>query len=531
MSNIVPDRNLLFRNEIEVCKEDFFTFIKYVKIRDRKGNIIPFVLKKAQRKVLDELEKNPYLFVLKARQLGSSTLLSVYFFWKSLFTPEFRTIIVAHTSAAVSNIFDIYQFIYKNLPPFLQFKTEKASTHELKFFHGGLIKVSSASSESFRGTTYSALHLSEVAFWKGMEKTVASLFQCATGDNAYIVLETTANGLNSAHNFWQDETNGFNKLFLSWTDEPEYESKDVTFSKPQCLLDYAKEWGLTKIQLNWAAKTLAINCGSSWTTFLQEYAIDPITCFASSGDKFFDAVYPRAEFEPGYCEYDTYTPYRCYAIGVDTASGSINGDYSAFCVMSFDSNGCNPKIAATYCGIDTPISYANRVWRECKKWNATAVIESNANGVTVIEYLRSKEWGKLFTRQNYDVINKVWSETIGWTTTQQTRNLMLSHLQTEINDCGFDVCDERLKYQINTFMFDAKGRPDHAPGTHDDLIIGTALALQGRSQVSVDFYENRPQKPTSMGDAIRVEMITGKSIGELEDNEFFAPSYISDLGL
>ena len=522
-----PDRNLLFRNEIEGCRDDFFTFIRHLKIRDRKGQIIPLVLKPAQRRVIDEIEANPYTAILKARQLGSSTVLAAYFFWKSLMTPEFRTIIVAHTSSAVGNIFDIYQTFYKNLPPFLQFTTEKASAHELKFFHGGLIKVSSASSESFRGTTYSALHLSEVAFWKDIPKTVASLFQCATADNAFIVLETTANGLNDFHNFWSDSDNGFNKLFISWLLEPEYAIKEETFVKPQVLIDYGKEWGLTKWQLNWAARTLAINCGGSWTTFLQEYAIDPITCFASSGDRFFRDVYPKAQFDSGYIEYETPSPYFAYAIGVDTASGSINGDYSAFCVIRFDTMGNNPQIVATYCGIETPIAYANRVWKECRKWNATAVVESNANGVTIIEYLRGKEWPKLFTRQHFDAVNKVWTETIGWTTTQQTRNLMLSHLQTAVDEGSLKIIDERIQFQINTFIFDSKGRPDHTPGCHDDLIIATALAYQGKSQVSIDFYENRPQRPTSMSDVVLLEKATGKTIDELDQNDFFSgPSFV-----
>jgi hypothetical protein len=87
--SIVPDRALLYGEEIARCKEDFLYFCEnYLKILDRNSKLVSFKLKPAQLALLKSLEGNPWQVVLKARQMGSSTLVAAYFFWKTLFTPN-----------------------------------------------------------------------------------------------------------------------------------------------------------------------------------------------------------------------------------------------------------------------------------------------------------------------------------------------------------------------------------------------------------------------------------------------------------
>jgi hypothetical protein len=515
----VPDRALLYGEEIARCKEDFLYFCEnYLKILDRNSKLVSFKLKPAQLALLKSLEGNPWQVVLKARQMGSSTLVAAYFFWKTLFTPNERSIIVAHTHDAVKNIYRIYQNFYNNLPKFLQFSTTSASANEIVFFHGGTIRVASATSQNFRGATYNNIHASEVAFWKDLNKTTAGLFQTAAG-NSSIIIETTANGLNQFHATWADEENGFNKTFISWTMEPDYVLKAVDIEPTQQLLDYAEEWGLSKPQLWWAAQTLAIRCNNSWPTFLQEYAIDPLTCFVSSGDRFFKDVYPHAKFESGYRCYVEPSKWAAYTMGVDTASGSAKGDYSSFVVI--DVTNSTRKIVATYAERVTPLEFAKVVYDELKKWNATAVVESNSYGLSVIEYLKHQEYERIYTKETYDSVNAVWNVKLGYNTNSQTRPLMLAVLQSHINSGVLVPDDERLRAQMNTFVYSAAGRPDHMVGTHDDMIIACALALMGADQAIVESYMEKLDRPTSMVEMLQLEMRTGKRLPQLDEEGVF----------
>ena len=514
-----PDRSKIFGDEIEACKNDFEYFAsKYLKIIDRNSQLVSFQMKPAQRTLLQELETNPWQMVLKARQMGSSTVISAYFFWKTLFTPNERTLVVAHTHDAVRNIYRIYKNFYDYLPKFLQFSTKTSSANEIVFFHGGTIRVASATSQNYRGATYNNLHCSETAFWKDIGQTVAGLFQTATG-NSHIIIETTANGLNSFHSLWQDASNGFGKTFVSWTMEPDYYLDEMDVEPTSQLLEYGREWGLTDKQLWWAAQTLAVRCTGSWPIFLQEYAIDPLTCFVSSGDRFFDEVFPHVQFEEGYREYETPFRHHAYVLGADVASGSVNGDYSAFAIL--DVTGSTRKIVATFVGRESPLEFARRVYDECVKWDCTAVIESNSYGLSVLEYLRHQEWGKVYTQEKFDDVNKVWTSKLGFSTNSRTRPVLLSTIQQHINGHILKPTDERLRFQMNTFVYDDKGRPDHARGCHDDLVFAVALALQGIDQAIIETQMARKQPPSNLREVLDLERKTGKSVAELTDLGYF----------
>ena len=514
-----PDRQLLHGEEILRCKDDFVYFCEtYLKILNRNSELVAFKLKAAQLKLLLEIEKNPWQCVLKARQLGSSTLIAALFFWRTLFNPHERTLVIAHTNAAVGNIFRIYKNFYDNLPAFLQFNMKNSSAHEMVFFHGGTIRVSSASGQSFRGATYNNLHCSEVAFWKDMATTIAGLFQTATG-NSHIILETTPNGLNQFHALWVDEDNGFAKTFLAWTDEPEYVRKE-NVEIPEILKEYCKEWKLTRHQMNWAAETLSVKCANSMAMFQQEYAIDATTCFVSSGSRFFKEAFPHAKFEMGYISYEEPIKFGVYVLGADVASGSPRGDYSAFAVLDVI-NPEHPKIVATYAGYNTPIEFGKMILKECNKWNCVAVIESNSYGLTVLEVLRNSDWGKIYTQQRFDSVSNSWTEKLGFNTNGNTRSILLSKLQSYVNGKMLILNDERVRYQANTFVYDENGRPDHMRGTHDDLIFATGLALMGIDQAVIETYTEKRPAPQSIHEIVEVELKTGMSLKKLKQGGYF----------
>ena len=509
--------------EIQRCRSDFLHFCRHLKIVNKSGKLIRFTPNAAQLRYLDTVGKNPWLYVLKARQLGLTTVIAAHNFWQALLSPNYRVLVMAHTHEASENIFRIYRRFYENLPKALKFDTTASNVRELVFSHGGMIKVTSASSGSARGSTYNAIHCSEFAFYKDITSTIASAFQTA-GDNARIVLETTANGVNEAHKMWFD-AGGYDKLFIAWTDDARYVSKKRPEQVPPILSRYQNDYGLTHEQFNWAVQTYYVKCAADWNTFRQEYPLTPDQAFVTSGARFFTQAYPHVALAEGYKQYAPPHNYRTYAMGVDTASGSPVGDYSAFCVLDVTDK-TKPTIVSSLYDRIKPSAFAECVLQEAHKYGALVTVESNSYGLSILEYLVQKEWAFLYRRTKYDKLADRWTENLGFSTTASTRGLLLSRLQEYTSNMWLKIEDDRLKFEINTFMFNEKGKPEAAPGKHDDMIFAVALALMGMDQIDDVREERLAKRPVNIQEMLQFEMATGnlyrnsQDVFEAEETDF-----------
>ena len=484
---------------------------------DKRGNTIRLVPNAAQAKYFTSVEQNPWLYVLKARQLGLTTIIAAHNFWKTLFTSNHRVLVMAHTHVAAETIFKIYRRFYDNLPQVFRFPLDAANVRELAFSHGGVIKVSSAGSGSARGATYNAIHCSEFAFYKDIPGTIAAAFQTAS-DNASIVLETTANGINEAHKMWFAQ-DGYDKLFIGWTHDTGYISKKRPKHIPSVLADYKEKYELTDHQYWWAVQTFLTKCASSYNTFRQEYPITPEQAFVTTGSRFFVQLYPNAQPSEGYKQYQQPTPYRIYSLGADTASGSALGDYSAFCVLDVTDK-VHPEIVSTFYDRVSPSVFAGKVLEEVKKYNALAVVESNSYGLSILEHLTKSEWGFLYRRTKYDKLENRWTEQLGFNTSSSTRALMLSRLQEYLTNGWLDPKDPNLQYEMNTFIFNDAGKPIASSGKHDDMVFAAGLALMGLDQIDEVKEEQIRRKPTNIGEILQFELSTGNLYSEVKD-EFF----------
>ena len=497
--------------EIRRCASDFLYFCRYLKIVNKKAQLISFKPNEAQRRLIDAIKLNPWVFDLKARQLGGTTGIAAYAFWHALLRPNFRVGVLAQSREAAEAIFEIYKRFYANLPDFLKFPTTKSNVRELLFFHGGMVRVFTANTQSARGTTYNFLHCSEFSFYKDVAKTIESAFQTATPD-AIVVMETTANGLNHAYDLWKGE-NGYSKVFLPWTVAEEYTlSKpptDIKRNIPKKWKDYAAEHKLTKPQLWWAYHTYRTKCGSSWNTFHQEYPVTADLAFITSGERFFDIIFPHAQASAGYKRYSPPQKFRCYTMGVDTASGSPSGDYSAFCVLDVTDKK-KPKCVSTFYAKLPPNEFSVRVLKELREYDALCVAESNSYGLSVIEYLVGQGYANHYRRTKFDKVVNRWREDIGFATSVSTRPVLINRLRKFIGDQSLVINDERMKFEMNTFIYNSKGKATADSGKHDDMIFAWGLALAGLEQVEALAEEKAAKKPQGIREILEYEMTTGR---------------------
>ena len=504
------------------CKSDLNYFAnKYLKILTKEDGIINLDFTSIQKDFLLNLNKNPWTYVLKARQIGITTTTAAYFFQQALFNPNFKVAVLAHTRDAAASIFEIYKRFYDCLPPFLRFKTEASNKYELKFFHGGLIRVGSASSQSFRGSTYNGIHCSEFAFWDDIESTIASIFQTAT-PNAAIVLETTANGINEANKLWHNET-GFSKIFFSWMDNPSYVSNKKPGSLNNFEATYAKEYNLTKKQTNWFIQTLKTKCAGNIDTFHQEYPAEADIAFITSGKPFFQTVYAQVQNDTkGWITYKKPIKYRTYALGVDVASGTPNGDYSAAVLLDVTNKKQTIMIATYYDRVSLK-NYSEALRTIIKQYDPLVVIESNSYGQAIIEDLQSDGNISMYRRTSYDKIGNKWIEKLGFTTTKQSRPVLLSRLHEHIAKGWLVPICPRLTNEMNSFVYNDKGKPEADQGKHDDLVMATGLALIGLDQTAIyEEEKKRKHKPVNVKEMLQYEAATGALYKQNKDS-FYDP--------
>ena len=196
-------------------------------------------------------------------------------------------------------------------------------------------------------------------------------------------------------------------------------------------------------------------------------------------------------------------------MGVDTASGSPSGDYSAFCVLDVTDKK-KPKCVSTFYAKLPPNEFSVRVLKELKEYDALCVAESNSYGLSVIEYLVGQGYANHYRRTKFDKVVNRWREDIGFATSVSTRPVLINRLRKFIGDQSLVINDERMKFEMNTFIYNSKGKATADSGKHDDMIFAWGLALAGLDQVEALAEEKAAKKPQGIREILEYEMTTGR---------------------
>ena len=508
------------RSELIKCRKDFKYFaLRYLKIVNTSGEIVNLKLNQPQIEIIDSVDGSFQTMVLKARKLGSSTVIAGYFFWKALFKKNTRVAVVAHTDEAAKELFTIYQHFYKNLPNEMRPKAIKNRHNELDLVTGSKIKIGSADSDSFRGQTYQYIHASEYAFWSNVEKTIASLFQTADA-NASIVLESTANGLNGAYDLWVNDA-GYKKIFLPWMIDDRCQIPKARFSDYTKLeREYRAEHKLSDEQFNWLVYTLRVKCANNWRIFHQEFPSSPDVAFVTSGDRFFPETYSVTTAKPGYHQWEKRQKYHIYSMGVDTASGSPGGDFSTIKVLDVTDKKSIREVASFYERL-SPSDFREEVLKIAKEYHALAVIESNSYGLSIVEHLRDEEYFQMYRDTAYDKTSGVWKPKWGYNTNVKSRGLLLTRLYEHVTREWIQIRDQNFMLEANSLIYNNRGKVEAAAGKHDDMIIATGLALMGLDQIHDIVQEvQKSAKPANISDMLQWEQATGKQYQGTGSDEF-----------
>ena len=160
--------------------QDPRNFFKFLKVFDKEDNkLVPFQLRPQQEELLDALLTHNKIVVLKARQLGISTLLRAYFFWKSYMSLEpTRHAIISYTRDSADHLHNMDKGFYLSLPKKLQRKLSKSSSRTLQFGDTSAeLRAFTAGGKAgaTRSFTFSDTHISEFAFFDDQDDLLANV--------------------------------------------------------------------------------------------------------------------------------------------------------------------------------------------------------------------------------------------------------------------------------------------------------------------------------------------------------------------
>lgn len=500
---------------------------RYLQIRTKNAEIVPLRLNAPQKKLYNALAaqaragKPLRAIVLKARQMGFSTLTEALIFKRTAMRRAVRSGIVAHREDSSNNLFAMSKRFYGHLPPALQPQCTASNARELVFDApggaglGSSIKVMTAGGPGIgRSETFQNLHLSEYAFWPGdKEATLAGLLNAVPdAPDTMVVIESTANGFDAFKRRWDDAVagkSGFVPVFCAWWELEEYRrTPEPGFVRTAAEEALAGLYGLDDAQLAWRRGCIRDVCGGDVELFHQEYPSCPEEAFLSTGTCIFDktaltarlaaARQPARRVRFCYAERDdvlTLTgveddphgpvlvyrapqPGRPYVIGGDTA-----GDGSDWFTGQVLDNVTGEQAAVLRQRFDED-EYARQMM--CLGyWYNTALlaIEVNFSGFPVKECTRLC-YPRQYQREVQDSYTGRLQQRFGFRTDQKSRPAAIAQLVRYAREHPEGLHDAATLREMLTFVKNERGRPEAMRGEHDDLVMALAIAHACRTQQS-----------------------------------------------
>lgn len=484
----------------------------FCKVVNKQGKKVKFILNPQQKELVSNLEK--YNIVLKSRQLGITTVSCCLSLYYAITRPSSHCLLVSYSADSASTIFDKLKQMYEDLPSVIKPVELANNRSALKFSNGSKITVCTmGSKELARGASLTFVHISEVAFCKEeqVNKQLLAIEQ-ALLPNGKIILESTANGMNSFYELWNKAENKqslYKPFFFNWIDDKKMFAQEYKdFAKRYKALNGSAlaedeltedehlyfDMGATLEQLMW--RRLKIN-NSSAETFKQEYPSTPLEAFITTGNNVFNTekvtreYLARANNKPlsnieripsslklyvknYFSVWEQPQRGEKYYIGVDASEG-LGQDYTVIDVYNSDAL----QVAQFRTNNLQPYKIAD-VLNDIGLWynKALLIIEKASGGHIILDRMRNThKYLNIYKHTDYDQRGKKIKK-IGWVTSAKTKPIMIQDFVEMWEKNEMFINSPATLNEMKTYLY-SNGTANGERGCHDDCVIATALALQG----------------------------------------------------
>ena len=465
------DKKSLMKEIVKCGRDPNYFTNHYAKItHPLKGQLL-FNTYDFQSQLLTDFDDYRFNVILKARQLGISTITAAYVAWLMLFHKEKNVLIIATKLSTAVNLVKKVKNIIKNLPDWLlTARIEIDNRQSFELSNGSQIKASSTSGDAGRSEALSLLVIDEAAHVEGLDELWMGLYPTLSTGGRCIALSTPNGVGNWFHKTYVDAENGSNDFHhtkLAWDAHP----------------DRDQEW-FKKETRNMPRRDIAqeLECSflASGETVIHPDDIERIE------EQVCEPKY-KTGFDRNLWIWKERNNSSKYLVVADVARGD-GKDFSVFHVIDVD----NMEVVAEYKGKPNLEMFSQLLYTTGNEYGgAMLVVENNNIGFNVLEKLVELRYNNLYysLKGSHEYIDPVMGENKsnavpGFTTSMKTRPLIIAKLEEFIRNKLLNVSSNRLVDEIRTFVWQ-NGRPQAMRGYNDDLVMSLAIACWVRDTALV----------------------------------------------
>lgn len=465
--NTVIEYDSKMVKEVQKCTKDIIYFASnYYTIVNLDRGKESISLYPVQKKILKMLANDQRICLVSSRQMGKTTMISIFALWYTTFTNDKTVLIVANKEKTAKEVLSRIRMAYELVPIWLKSPVTEWQKESIEFANGSKILISSTSSTAARGTSINCLIVDECAHideFKQEEFFASVLPVISSSKKSKIFITSTPNGTsNYFYKTYSKAERGesdWKAIAVHWKDIPGRDEK----------------W----------RKTALDDLNGDKQLFSQEYE----NCFLETGETAIDKAL-LAELRLEVCtpsvlntsEYKVWekpNPKSIYTIGVDVADG-VGG--CASCIQVFNITDLTDiKQAACYNNryIDTT-NFSKELFTTAQQWGKPHLaIERNSMGGEVVVNLRRAPYN--YERIiSYNCDKRVDYEKDGIESSTNVKYSGVSNMRYWLNVVrAVKLYDVATIQELETFVKGPNGtwKKQGGTNTYDDRVMAMVWSL------------------------------------------------------
>lgn len=413
-----------------------------------------------------------YSLILKARQVGFSTLAAAFSFWRTYFYSDRKVLMLSRTEREAIKLLGKVKYGYRFLPEWMKHLPNRApainvTQTRIEMTNESMIESLPSASDPARGESAYLIIVDELAFLPNSEEAWAAIEPVADVGGRIIMLSTANGEGNLFHKLWVEAMTGNNRfepLFFPWSangrDQDWYEAKKRDLPEWQLAQEYPDTWENAFAKSGRPVFDVEMLRALELTDPIARGYIDERLMFRADGGALAVWQWPDKT--------------GVYVIGADPSQGLEHSDYASAHVI----NARDGEVVAHWHGRIDPDLFGTDVLVRLGRWynNALIGVESNNHGLTTLKFMQKARYRPLYYERSPKYKRSVPTDILGFRTTQVTKPLMIDELNAALRDGALHLYDDRTANELRTFVRNDKGRMQGSP--YDDRTISLAIANQ-----------------------------------------------------
>jgi hypothetical protein len=477
----------------EKCAAFEYFCENYWHIRHPTRGRIKFKMSQAQRETVRDWLAHRYSIVLKARQLGFSTLAGAFTVWCAFFYSDRYIIMLSRTERDAIKLLEKAKYGFKYLPQWMLLRGPVWDMKQtaISFSNDSKIESLPSGNEPARGETVWLFILDEWAFLPNPDEAWAAIEPAADIGGRVIGLSTANGEGNIFYDIWSKSsphgfgTNKWHSIFHPWWADGEGKRDADWYAEKQRDLP---DWQLA-----------------------QEYPDNPEEAFLRSGRPMFkldklkllvpaeptrgylldtgDRVEFREEKGGNFSVWEFPQEKRVYVVGCDVAEGLEHGDYTSVHVIDAQYKNV---VAAWHGHIDPDLLGEVLLPQIGRLYNNCLIgVESNNHGLTTLKALQRAKYRNIFRERPHGKTTAQPTDKLGFRTTKTSKPLIIDGLGAVIREERLGLYCRGTIQELKTFVREGDGKMHGSP--YDDRTMSLAIGVHMLQFAFLDEYKPKEE--------------------------------------